>query len=547
MSCWQPRHTSYTSAVLLCTLLLGGCFDSALSEYKRTGIIYCSESNPTSFNPQIDTSSTTSDAVAHQIYDRLLEFDQNTGRIIPGLASSWRVSDDGLTYTFQLRRNVAFHTTSYFQPTRNFNADDVIFSFKRWSDPKHPYHDVNGGLYPYFDSLDLANTIASIERINGYRVEIKLYQQDSSFLANLATDFSVILSAQYGAHLSNQGNPEQIDFLPIGTGPYAFVDYRKDQFIRFAPHAQYWGQTERPQQLIFDITPSSSIRFAKLVTGECDTIAYPSQNELAAMQLNDNIVVQEAAGLNIGFWAFNTSKAPFDNPKVRRALALAIDKNTIMDAVYFDSATRARSIVPPASWAFSADIPDLSYNPVQARALLAEAGYPNGFSMNLYAMPVVRDYNPDAKRMAELIRGYLAEISVTTDIVTAEWDAFRTQLAQGLHDSVLIGWSADNGDPDNFYRPLLTCSAIPSSTNRAMWCNDEYDKAINAALLTNDIDARKTYYQQANKLIATQLPLVPIAHAYRYRVHRDDVLGLSINPYGGIQFSEVKKTQQVQP
>ena len=508
-----------------------------------SGIIYCSEGNPGFFNPQIDTSSTTSDASAHQIYNRLLDFDEQTGRIIPGLATSWLVSKDGLTYTFQLRRNVAFHTTEYFQPTRNFNADDVIFSFQRWLDEAHPYHDVNGGIYPYFDSLNLAQTIKSVKRINGYRVEITLYQRDSSFLANLATDFAAILSAQYGQYLTILNQSSDIDFLPIGTGPYQFKEFRKDQYIRFTQHPQYWQQTERPEQLIFDITPSSSLRFAKLITGECDTIAYPSQTELEVMQANPNIIVQEEPGLNIGFWAFNTSKVPFNNPKVRRALALAIDKSTILDAIYFNSATRARSIVPPASWAFSPDITDVNYNPVEARRLLNEAGYPNGFNMNLFAMPVVRDYNPDARRMAELIRSYLAEINVAVDIQTSDWDKFRADLSDGKHDSVLIGWSADNGDPDNFYRPLLTCAAIPSGTNRAMWCHPEFDTTVNAAIATNDIDERKAHYQTANEIIAREIPLIPIAHAYRYRVHNNNIEGLTINPYGGIRFANVRESR----
>lgn len=547
------RYRSVAIGMLSMFALLGitACSDITEDTVKQqhsstSGIIYCSESNPGFFNPQIDTSSTTSDASAHQIYSRLLDFDEQTGRIIPGLATSWLVSKDGLTYTFQLRRNVAFHTTEYFQPSRNFNADDVIFSFQRWLDEDHPYHTVNGGLYPYFDSLNLAQTIKSVKRINGYRVEITLYQPDSSFLANLATDFAAILSAQYAAYLSGLNKPGDIDYLPIGTGPYRFKEFRKDQFIRYSQHPQYWQQTERPEHLIFDITPSSSLRFAKLITGECDTIAYPSQTELEVMQANPRITVQEEPGLNIGFWAFNTSKAPFNDPKVRRALALAIDKSTILDAIYFNSATRARSIVPPASWAFSPNITDLNYNPVEARRLLKEAGYANGFNMNLFAMPVVRDYNPDAPRMAELIRSYLADINIAVDIQTSDWDKFRADLSAGKHDSVLIGWSADNGDPDNFYRPLLTCSAIPSGTNRAMWCHPEFDAIVNAAIATNDIDERKAYYQTANEIIAREIPLTPIAHAFRYRVHNNNIKGLTINPYGGIRFANVQKTPKVQ-
>ncbi len=532
-------------AFILCTFAIIGCSEQRSASTIQSGIIYCSESSPSSFNPQLDTSSTTVDASAHQLYDRLLEIDPTSGKPLPGLASSWRVSRDGLTYSFQLRPNITFHTTDYFTPTRTLNVDDVIFSFARWVEPSHPYHQVNGGRYPYFDSLNLRENITHIEKVNHLRFTIRLRQPDASFITHLATDFSVILSAEYAQSLIQRGEPERIDHYPIGTGPYKLSYYRKNQYIRYIPHTQYWGELIHSGPLIFDITPQSSLRLAKLMTGECDSIAYPSQAEINYLEGRDDISLDQATGMNVGFWAFNTSKAPFDNVLVREALASAIDKTTIINAVYFDSATRSRSLIPPNSWAFSVDTPETEYNPVRARELLAQAGYHNGFSMSLWALPVVRSYNPDAIRMAELIRGYLAEVGITVDIVTSEWDNFRAGLDRGEHDSVLIGWSADNGDPDNFYRPLLSCDGIQSGTNRAMFCNLEYDKIIQEALLTTNIDQRKALYLQANLLIAEQIPLIPIAHANRYKVFRKGLRGVMINPYGGMRFGEMHKVPSV--
>ena len=537
----RVSRLSRSASLLILMTLLTGCFDTLVQGSAPAGVIYCSESNPSYFNPQLDTSSTTADVSAHQIYSRLLEFDPNTGRIKPGLASSWLVSGDGLTYTFQLRRNVKFHQTDYFTPTRNFNADDVIFSFQRWLDDQHPYHNVNNASYPYFSSLNLANTIASVERINGYRVEIKLFERDSSFLANLATDFSVILSQQYAEYLMVIKQPENIDFYPIGTGPFRYDEYRKNQFIRLLPHLEYWKNVPLADQLIYDITPSSSIRFAKLRTGECDSIAYPSQAQITTMQADPNIEVQEAPGLNVGFWAFNTAKPPFNRAEVRRGLALAIDKNSILDAVYFNTASRARSLIPPSSWAYNSDLKEVNYNPIKARELLDEAGIAKGFRMTIWAMPVVRAYNPDAQRMAQLIKSYLAAVDIDATIVSYDWNTFRDKLSQGEHDSVLIGWSADNGDPDNFYRPLLSCDAIPSGTNRAMWCHPEFDALVNAAIKISDEDQRAILYAKANNMIAREMPLLPIAHANRYQVKNIALQGLGINPYGSIRFENVIK------
>jgi cationic peptide transport system substrate-binding protein len=503
--------SNMTSVILLITFL-SACDALLQSTTDPNGIVYCSEGSPASFNPQLDTSGTTVDASSHQIYDRLIDFDPVTGNIVPALATSWLTSDDGKTYTFQLRKEVAFHKTETFKPTRFFNADDVLFSINRWRLTDHPYHEISGGRYPYTDSLNLGKLITQVKRLNGYRVEITLNKPESSFLANLATDFSVILSAEYA-----------------------------DKLIRYKKHSEYWRKIELTDTLIFDITPSSSLRLAKLLTAECDAIALPAHSELEVIRKQENLVLDEKPGLNIGFWAFNTSKPPFNNPKVRRALGMAIDRNVLIEAIYFNSAITAKNIVPPTSWAFQADVRPLSYNPSAAKKLLQEQGIPDGFTMNIWAMPVQRAYNPNAIKMAELIQVYLQEVGIEVNIISYEWSTFRERLTEGLHDSVLIGWSADNGDPDNFYRPLLSCAAIKSGTNRAMWCSKEYDLLINEALEYTEISERTYFYGKANELLAEQLPLIPIAHASRYQAHRKKLSGLVINPFGGVRFGGVKK------
>lgn len=525
---------------LVFSLLLFGCENAVRKDRLNSGFIYCSEGNPSSFNPQLDTSGTTVDASSHQIYDRLLDFDPKTKDIVPGLSSSWLVSNNGLVYTFQLRKNVEFHTTSYFSPGRTFNADDVIFSFNRWRDSTHPYHTTSGGIYPYFNSLGLAKIIKDIKRINGYRVEIHLTKPDSSFLANLATDFAVILSKEYADKLRLTNNQENIDHLPIGTGPYKFKDYRKDDFIRYQPHNSYWKDKSLPQQLIFDITPSSSLRLAKLLSGECDAIAYPSQSELQYIRSRDNIFLDEKPGLNVAFWAFNTKKPPFDQAKVRRALGLAIDKSALIEAVYYGNAERASGLVPPTSWAFQKENDTQSYNPSLAIQLLNESQLPANFVMDIWAMPVQRAYNPNASKMAKLIQQYLADVGIEANIISYDWTTFREKLRQGEHDSVLIGWTADNGDPDNFYRPVLSCGAINSGTNRALWCSREYDDLIEEALLHSDIELRKTYYHLANAILAEEVPLIPLAHAFRYQAYKSHIQGLQINPFGGIRFGDLE-------
>lgn len=531
--------TALPIALMLCCI--AACTPESQSSLAKKAIVYCSESDPHSFNPQLDTSKTTTDATSHQLYERLLDYAPDSGQIVAGLASSWQAKNNGLIYIFDLRKNVSFHQTPYFTPSRHFNAYDVLFSINRWRDPNHRFHSITSGQYPYFDSLKLAHNISDVKLINDHRVEIHLKQSDSSFLAHLATDFAVVLSAEYGQQLMQRKTPQLIDTMPIGTGPFKFVAYQQRKVIRYSKHETYWNNTARVEDLIFDITPKGSVRLAKLITGECDAIAFPSQFELSIIREKNDLVLQQKPGLNIGFWAFNTQKPPFDNPQVRRALAHAIDKNTLLDTVYLGSAKRAKTLIPDASWAFNMNASDTAYNPVRARKLLDEAGVPLGFKMTIWAMPVERAYNPNARKMAELLRQYLADVQIDAEIISYDWTSFRQRLRNGEHDSVLIGWSADNGDPDNFYRPLLTCDAIPSGTNRAMWCNAQYDQLIYQALETTDINQRQAIYAKVNTLLYELQPLVPIAHALQYQAHRNELNGFEINSFGGIRFSGVTK------
>ena len=245
--------------------------------------------------------------------------------------------------------------------------------------------------------------------------------------------------------------------------------------------------------------------------------------------------------MNVSYWAFNTEVEPFNNPKVRQALSYAVDRKAIIDAVYFGLAQPATSLLPPTSWAYSDTSYVNEFNLEKAKELLSEAGYPDGFEMDIWAMPVQRVYNPNAGKMAEIIQQNLAELDIEVNIVTYDWGTFRKKLAAGEHDSVLIGWLADNSDPDNFFRPLLSCAAALAGSNRSLWCNRDFDGFVKKALSITDTNQRKVSYQSAESIISNQVPLIPIAHASRYKVHRDYIKKVNINPYGGIDFSVTEK------
>lgn len=520
-------------------ILLSACEQIDKKQLSSNSVVYCAEGSPETFNPQLVTSGTTIDATSNQIYDRLISFDRVDNSISPALAKSWHVTRDGKMVTFYLRKNIAFHQTDYFVPSRTLNADDVLFSFNRILNPEHEFHLVSGGKYPFFQSVGFSELVDSIEKINDYTIRFKLKQANSSFLANLATDFAIILSAEYAQKLVNLKAKEQIDLFPIGTGPFKLKNYVSGAYIRYYKHENYWKNEVAINQLVFDITSSNTARLTKLLTKECDVISYPIS--LQQIKNHPHFSLDEVTSFNIGYLGFNTNKAPFDNIAVRQAIAHAIDIKAIIETVYSGLAEHATTVLPKNSWAYDDTIPQTTYSPIKAKQLLIEAGLSEGFEMDIWAMPVQRAYNPNALTMAKLIQANLSEIDIKVNIVSYEWTTFLRRLTLGEHDTVLLGWSADHPDPDNFLTPLLSCAAAATGSNRTLWCNQEYDALLQSALQTTNTSKRKRFYAQAQAIVANDLPLIPIAHSKRFQARSKKVEGQLLNSFGGINFAEVVK------
>ena len=246
-------------------------------------LVYCSEGSPENFTPAINTTGTSFDA-ARPVYNRLTEFKRGTTEVVPGLAESWEVTDGGKTITFHLRKGVKFHSMKDFKPTRDFNADDVLFSINRQWKTDNPYYKVSGGKYDYFDDMDMAKLLDTVEKTDDYTVVMKLKTPNVAILANLAMDFMAIGSAEYADFLLKKGTPEQFDQAPVGTGPFSFVAYQKDSVIRFKANKDYYGEKALVDDLVFAITPDATARYAKLKAGECHVNAYPRPADLEEME-----------------------------------------------------------------------------------------------------------------------------------------------------------------------------------------------------------------------------------------------------------------------
>lgn len=517
-----------------------------LESIHQSGFVYCVNDVLNTFNPQMARSGVTIDTLAAQLYDRLLDVDPYTYRLMPELAQRWEVLDNGSTYRFYLRRDVPFQRTAWFSPTRNMNADDVIFSFQRMLDEKHPYHDVNGGEYPYFDSLQFADSVQSIRKLGEYSVEIRLNSPDASFLWHLATHYAPILSAEYAQRLAKEDKKELLDREPVGTGPYLLNEYRNGQYIRLTRNDDYWRGLPRMQQVVVDLGSGGTGRLSKLLTGECDVLAYPAASQLTILRNDPRLRLSLRPGMNVAYLAFNVRKPPLDDRRVREAIALAINNDRLMQSIYYGTAETAASILPRASWAYDNESQITEYNPQKARQILQDLGLTN-LNLRLWVPSASQSYNPSPLKTAELIQADLAQIGVTVTIVPVEGRFQEARLMELSHDLTLAGWATDSNDPDSFFRPLLSCAAIRSQSNYAHWCDPTFDEVLQNALSSQQLSKRIDYYQQAQRILAEQLPVLPLASSLRLLAYRYDMKGLVLSPFGNASFAGVfREDQQAQ-
>ncbi|MEZ5926421.1 MAG: ABC transporter substrate-binding protein [Hyphomicrobiaceae bacterium] len=527
------RHITKVLALglLASTLLAGGASAKTL--------VYCSEGSPEGFDPAPYTAGTTFNASSRPIYNRLAEFERGTTNVVPGLAESWSVSDDGLEYTFKLRPGVKFHTTAFFTPSRDVNADDVIFSFERQWKKDNAWNQYTAGIaWEYFDGMDMPALLKDIVKVDDMTVKFVLNRPEAPFIANLAMDFASIVSKEYADKLEADGKKELLNQQPIGTGPFAFVDYQKDAVIRYKAHEGYWGGKQPIDDLVFAITTDAAVRQQKLKAGECHVAPYPNPADIASLKEDPNLQMMEQEGLNVGYLAYNTTQAPFDKVEVRKALNMAINKQAIMDAVFQGAGKIAKNPIPPTMWSYNEATVDDPYNPDEAKKMLEAAGV-TGLKMKIWAMPVQRPYNPNAKRMAELIQADFAKVGVEVEIVSYEWGEYLKLSKEKNRDgAVLLGWTGDNGDPDNFLAVLLGCSAVGGS-NRAQWCHQPFEDLIQKAKTVSDQAERTKLYEQAQIIFKEQAPWATIAHSVVFMPMSKKVSGYKMDPLGSHRFDGV--------
>ena len=529
-----PRVPPLLPAALFCTALLLALPGPA---HAAKPLVYCADASPEGFDPALWDSSSTSN-VTTAIFQSLVGFKRGTSQMVPELATAWAVSPDARTFTFTLRRGVAFHTTPYFTPTRAMNADDVMFSFTRLIDAKLPFNLAFPATFVYPQSLGLTAMIAGIDRLGDHEVRFRLHQPNVNFLSYFAGSFAAVHSAEYAAQLLAQGRASAINNLPVGTGPYRFKSYRKDDVLRLQAHPAFWRGVQATDKLVFAISREPNVRVQKLARGECHISAAIRDVDVTALTGHPQVGILKIQALNISYLAFNLKMPPVDKREVREALDIAVDRDALFKVLFpRGDAMQAISAFPPAIPGYNQALRN-EFNPERARQLLAAAGFPKGLEIDLWALPISRPTNPNGQLMAQMIQADWAKIGVKARILTYEWGEYLKRANNGEHHVYMSGWSSDVASADDFLAPNLTCA---SSRGGIKFCNKEFDALLDRARAEVDVRKRLALFEQAQVIFKRERPWITMAHSSVYIPVRKDVTGFVMAPNGSVDFEGVAR------
>ena len=531
----------------------------------ENGLIYCTNASGFSFNPQTADAGTSMNVVTEQIYNKLFEIKNHSATVTPSLATSYSISDDGKTILINLRKGVKFHHTPWFTPTRDFNAEDVVFSINRVLghdtylpilNQNNPTHDKNPQYrvfyeqakkvrFPYFDSIKLNQKIKSVSAVNPYLVKIELFEPDSSILSHLASQYAIIFSQEYTYQLSADDNLAQLDTHPVGTGPYQVQDYVYNQYVRLLRNDNYWNKDAKIQHIVVDLSSDRTGRLVKFFNNECQIAAYPEVSQLGLLHDNDErYYLQSADGMNLSYLAFNFNKPFMQDAQIRQAISRSINRARIVRNIYHNTATVANNIIPNVSWASSVNTPefDFDYSPKQAKKILQD----KKLHLTMWVLNEEQMYNPSPLKTAELIKWDLAQAGVEVKVRSVTRTFLLEQLNHATedYDMILTGWLAGNLDPDGFMRPILSCDTKNEVANLSNWCNPKFNELMDNALTSTALSDRAKDYNAAQDLVLNELPIIPIANVKRFLVASSKVKGVQVTPFGSMNFSTLYFTKE---
>lgn len=448
--------------------------------------------------------------VRAQIFETLVNHGQNLD-IVPGLAKSWEQIDD-VTWEFKLEENVKFHNGD------DFTASDVKYSFERIKELPSP-------------ASFLIDSVKEVVVVDPYTVHIVLHEPFAPILAHLAHPSNAIV---------NQRSVEEAgdgfgSLVAIGTGPFVFEDWVSGSHVTLSRNENYWGEPAKVETLVIRGIPENTVRAIELETGGVDIAYNIDPTDELRLATEPGVVLDKSQTLSTSYIGFNVQKAPFDDVRVRQAINYALDVEAVVDYIYTGQAAPAGGPLAPLVWG-ALDVEGYEFNPEKAKALLAEAGYPDGFKTTIWT-----NDNPLRMQIAEMFQADLAEIGVDVEVLVVPWATYLEDTAAGKHDMFVLGWVTVTADPDYGLYSLFHSSQFGDPGNRSFYANERVDELLDLGRTEGDPEKRAAIYAEAQELIVDEAPWAFLIATMEVNGMRDNIEGFVAHPAGHHKLSTVSK------
>jgi peptide/nickel transport system substrate-binding protein len=360
-------------------------------------------------------------------------------------------------------------------------------------------------------------------------VEFTLTKPMAPFLANLAMPMFGIASP---TAIQKYGD----DYFknPVGTGPFRFREWRKDDRIVLERNPDYWGEKALLDRVIFRSIVDNSARLLELQAGSIDLMEFLHPDDIPTVKNDPNLQLVLRPSMNVGYLWWNVEKEPFGKLEVRRAIAHAVNKRAIVEKLFGGIGIPAKNMLPPSLWGYNDAVVDYEHDPAKAREYLAKAGLPNGFKTRLWAMPNPRPYMPQPTKIAEAIQADLKAVGIEAEIVTMDWATYLSKTREGEQDLYMLGWTGDNGDPDNFLYWFFG-----QKETRSRYFNAKAAELTGRAQGTSDQGERARLYREAQVVLKGDVANVPIAHTTPPLAVKKTVKGYVPHATGGEKLDTV--------
>ena len=506
-------------ALSACGKKAGTTTTTTTSSSLKDTITFAQDADPRSLDPAYADDGESSKVIVN-VYESLLKYAPDSTKVEPSLATSYKVSPDGLTYTFDLRQNVKF------QDGTPFNAAAVKANIMRQLPPK-----VDPNM-PY--AAFVWGTVKSVDTPDDYTVVIHLTQKNSAFLANCAMSLGAAMVSPTAFAKDNNNVTND----PVGTGPYKFVSWQKGNNVTLVRNDDYWGTKAKTKNLVFRIIPDNSARAIALTNGDVDMIDGIDATSVKQIKSAGD-VLKTTKGMNVNYMAFNTTSPIFKNADARKAVAQAINRDELVKNLYQGYATPASTILPDFIPGYSSSVTQTGYDEASAKAEIAKLGIK---TVHMITYSNARPYNPaTGSTLATAIQGYLQKVGVTCKIDTYDWTTYKTKVVAGDYDICFYGWTGDNGDPDNFMNLL---ASNDWSQNVARWQDPTFMKGISDALALPNGASRDAAYAALEKQASAANVWYPICHTQLLWATSPGVSGVLYHVTGNTFFADATVSQK---